>query len=66
MTVVYTIEVTMQFEDVNDMYEKAERCAISPELKQKWEHRVAKETEKVIPDANVICTNIQVFEVTEE
>lgn len=65
MTVVYTLEVTSQFEDKYDMYEKADRCIMSPELKQKWEHKVAKETEKVIPDANVICTNIQVFGVTE-
>lgn len=61
MTVIYNLEVTAQFDDKYDMYEKADRCIMSPELKQKWERKVEKETEKVIPTCNVVCTNIQVF-----
>lgn len=65
MTVVYNLEVTMQYADEDNMYERAEKCVLSPVLKERWEHKVEKETERAIPDINVVCTDIHVFGVTE-
>lgn len=65
MTVVYTLEVTTQFKDGSGVCKAAEECVLSPKYKQMWEHKVENETERVIPDVNVVCTNIQVFGGTE-
>ena len=61
MTVVYRLEVTMELDD--SFQDAAERCIMDDKMMQKWQRKVAKETARVIPNADVICTKIQVFEV---
>lgn len=61
MTVVYKLEVTMELDD--SFQDSAERCIMDGKMMQMWERKVAGETARVIPDADIVCTKIQVFEV---
>lgn len=61
MTVVYKLEVTMELDD--SFKDSAERCIMDDKMMQMWERKVASETARVIPNADIVCTKIQVFEV---
>ena len=61
MTVVYKLEVTMELDD--SFKDNAERCIMDGKMMEMWERKVAKETTRVIPNADIVCTKIQVFEV---
>lgn len=60
MTVIYTLEITMELEDY--FSDSADKCVCDNVLMQMWLKKVEKETAKVIPDANINCTKIQVFD----
>lgn len=61
MTVVYKLEVTMELDD--SFKDNAERCIADEKMMQAWQRKVARETARVIPNADIVCTKIQVFEV---
>lgn len=60
MTVVYTFEATMELDKV--FADAADKCVCSKDLMRKWEKKVETETSRVIPNANINCTKIQVFD----
>lgn len=61
MTVVYKLEITMELDD--SFKDNAERCIMDDKMMQMWQKKVEKETARVIPNADIVCTKIQVFEV---
>ena len=60
MTVIFTMEITTEIDRSQE--DTADRCIVDEDLKQRWIRKVEKETSKAIPNADVICTNIQVFD----
>lgn len=61
MTVVYKLEITMELDD--SFQDNAEKCVMDDKLMQAWQRKVAKETARMITNADIVCTKIQVFEV---
>ena len=61
MTIVYTIEITAQYDDTEERQKYSELGVLDPMYKKAWEHKVEKVMEQHIPDANVVCTDIKVF-----
>lgn len=62
MTVVFTMEITLELDRSQE--DIADKCIVDADLKQRWIRKVEKETSKAIPNADVVCTGIQVFQTS--
>lgn len=60
MTVIFTIEITTEIDKSQE--DIADRCIVDEAHRQRWIRKVEKETSKAIPNADVVCTKIQVFD----
>ena len=61
MTVIYTLEMTVEFDEKDKSIDQAEQAVLDPERKAVWMHKIERVMEQHIPDANITCNNIQVF-----
>lgn len=59
MTVIYKLEMTAEFDDAKA--DIAEKSVLDPKLKSAWERKVEKAFKGFVPDAAVVCSDIQVF-----
>lgn len=61
MTVIYTLEMTVEFDERTKSVEQAEISVLEPERKAAWQRKIERVMEQHIPDAKITCNNIQVF-----
>ena len=61
MTVIYTVELTAEFDDTEKKVDVAEKSVLDPKRKAAWMHKIEDGLKPYVPDADIVCTNIQVF-----